>query len=96
MAMSDKIEEKLYQNRYRVDEGCPHVRIDASKVPSEQLKAMVDICPAGCYVEGENGKVEVVPDGCMECGTCRIVFQETGELEWAYPRGGYGILFKFG
>jgi ferredoxin like protein len=96
MAMSEKIEEKLFQNRYRVDEGAPHIRVDAEKVPSEQLKAMVNICPAGCYQNGEDGKVEVVADGCMECGTCRIVCQETGEVTWQYPRGGYGVLFKFG
>ncbi len=91
-----KIEEKLFQNRYKVDEGRPHVRIDPTKVASEQLKAMVNICPAGCYAEAENGGVDVVADGCMECGTCRIVCQETGEVSWEYPRGGYGVLFKFG
>ena len=32
----------------------------------------------------------------MECGTCRVVCAETGEVEWNYPRGGYGVLFKFG
>ncbi|GEO81388.1 ferredoxin family protein [Pararhodospirillum oryzae] len=94
--MTMKIEEKLYQNRYRVFEGEPHVCIDPTKADVEALKAMVNICPAGCYVETEDGKVEVVPDGCMECGTCRIVCQDTGALQWGYPRGGYGVLFKFG
>jgi ferredoxin like protein len=44
----------------------------------------------------EKGCVEVVPDGCMECGTCRILAAGSGDLEWDYPRGGYGVLFKFG
>lgn len=94
--MSQKIEEKLFQNRYRVDAGKPHLKINPEKASINQLKAMVDICPAGCYVQTETGSVDVIPDGCMECGTCRIVCQGTGALSWDYPSGGYGILFKFG
>jgi ferredoxin like protein len=32
----------------------------------------------------------------VECGTCRIIGEPTGDIEWRYPRGGYGALFKFG
>jgi ferredoxin-like protein FixX len=35
-------------------------------------------------------------DGCVECGTCRIIAEATGDIEWNYPRGGYGVSFKFG
>lgn len=95
--MGFKVEEKLYNNRYMVDEGHPHIAIKATgKAPSPQLKSLVTVCPAGCYAEEESGEVVVTPDGCLECGTCRIICAETGELEWNYPRGGYGILFKFG
>ena len=44
----------------------------------------------------EGGQVEVASDGCVECGTCRIVTSGSGELEWNYPRGGFGVLYKFG
>ncbi|MBL3575196.1 ferredoxin family protein [Rhodovulum sulfidophilum] len=94
---SPRMEERLYQNRYQVDEGRPHVKINHQPGgDSEELKALTRICPAGCYSINEEGQVEVAADGCMECGTCRIVCQATGELEWSYPRGGYGVLFKFG
>lgn len=39
--------------------------------------------------------VTVCPAGCYaeeEDGSVAV----TGELKWDYPRGGYGILFKFG
>ena len=36
------------------------------------------------------------PDGCMECGTCRVLCEASGEITWNYPRGGYGVLYKFG
>ena len=90
------LEEKLYQNRYMVDEGRPHIAVKPHTRPSEALLALLKICPAGCYSRTEEGKVEVAPDGCLECGTCRIVCAATGDIEWNYPRGGYGILFKFG
>ena len=44
----------------------------------------------------ETGQVELTADGCLECGTCRVLCEESGEITWNYPRGGYGILFKFG
>ncbi len=96
MTTAPKMEERLYQNRYLVDEGRPHISINQQAEDSPQLKALKSICPAGCYADGPDGRVEIVSDGCMECGTCRIVCQATGEIEWSYPRGGYGVLFKFG
>lgn len=96
MALSAKVEEKLFQNRYLVDAGRPHIKVKAHKVPSASLLAMTTLCPAGCYTRTESGQVEVVADGCLECGTCRIVTRTTGEIEWNYPRGGFGVLYKFG
>ena len=43
-----------------------------------------------------NGRVVLIADGCLECGTCRIICDEHRNVDWEYPRGGYGILFKFG
>ena len=91
-----RMEERLFQNRYLVDEGRPHIQINRAAVDSPQLRSLISICPAGCYTADEDGRVEIASDGCMECGTCRIVCQATGEIEWSYPRGGYGVLFKFG
>lgn len=91
-----RMEERLFQNRYLVDEGRPHININRRAEDSPQLRSLVNICPAGCYVRAEDGRVEIASDGCMECGTCRIVCQATGEIEWSYPRGGFGVLFKFG
>lgn len=94
--MTKSMEERLYQNRYRVDDGRPHIKINPKAEDSPELKSLVTICPAGCYRTNEAGRVEIVADGCMECGSCRIVCQQTGEVEWFWPRGGYGVLFKFG
>ncbi len=91
-----RVEEKLYQNRYVVDSGKPHISISKHQEPSKNLLAMTKICPAGCYSLTETGQVEIAADGCMECGTCRVLCEEAGDISWNYPRGGYGVLFKFG
>jgi len=91
-----KVEDKLFYNRFLVDAGKPHISVRAHLTPSSQLRSLTHLCPAGCYSESDEGKIEIVPDGCLECGTCRIVTSTTGEVEWNYPRGGFGILYKFG
>ncbi|MBA4790358.1 MAG: ferredoxin family protein [Pseudomonadota bacterium] len=91
-----RVEEKLFQNRYLVDAGRPHIRVAPHTKPSANLVAMTRLCPAGCYALTDSGQVEVVPDGCFECGTCRVLCEPSGEIEWNYPRGGFGVLFKFG
>ena len=91
-----KVEEKLYQNRYLVDAGRPHITVHPHEKPSKALLSLTHTCPAGCYSLNGTGQVEITVDGCVECGTCRVVTAGTGEVEWNYPRGGFGILYKFG
>ncbi|MCO5966338.1 ferredoxin family protein [Sinorhizobium meliloti] len=95
-AVAERIEDKLYQNRYLVDTGRPHIKVRPHQSPSPNLLALTRVCPANCYELNESGQVEITPDGCMECGTCRVLCEASGYIEWNYPRGGFGILFKFG
>lgn len=93
-----KIEEKLFQNRYRVDTGRAHIQIRNPELCATQCanQQCAVCCPAGCYTLEGNGRVVLIADGCLECGTCRIVCDEHRNVAWDYPRGGYGVLFKFG
>ena len=91
-----KVEEKLFQNRYLVDAGRPHIKVRPHDTPSKALRSLTYTCPAGCYSLNDKGQVEITVDGCFECGTCRVLTAKTGEIECEYPRGGYGVLFKFG
>ncbi|PKU24636.1 ferredoxin family protein [Telmatospirillum siberiense] len=91
-----KVEEKLFYNRYLVDAGRPHITVRPHDTPSAALLALTRICPAGCYSQADGGQVEIASDGCMECGTCRVLCGESGDIEWNYPRGGFGVLYKFG
>jgi len=90
------VEKKLYTNRYRVDAGRPHIQVKPHDKPSKALLSLTRVCPAGCYSLNDKGHVEITVDGCLECGTCRVLCGPTGEVVWTYPRGGFGVLFKFG
>jgi ferredoxin like protein len=89
-----RVEDKLFHNRYLVDAGHAHIKVRPHTVPSPALLTL--LCPARCHELNDKGQVEVTVDGCVECGTCRIIGEPTGDIEWSYPRGGYGVLFKFG
>ncbi|AMX98860.1 ferredoxin family protein [Mesorhizobium ciceri] len=91
-----RVEDKLYQNRYLVDPGRPHIKVRPHEQPSASLLALTHVCPAKCYELNDKGQVEITADGCMECGTCRVLCEASGEIVWNYPRGGFGVLFKFG
>jgi ferredoxin like protein len=94
--LSVRVENKLFHNRYLVDAGRAHIRVRPHTVPSPALLSLLKACPARCYELNDKGQVEIAVDGCVECGTCRIIGEPTGDIEWSYPRGGYGVLFKFG
>lgn len=92
-----KIEEKLFQDRYRVDAERPHIQIKDAEVCARCRNQQCTVCcPAGCYSREADGSVALATDGCLECGTCRIICDEHRNVAWEWPRGGFGILFKFG
>lgn len=95
-ATTVRVEDKLFQNRYLVDAGRTLICVRPHETPSANLLALTRVCPAKCYEETDTGQVEISADGCMECGTCRVLCEASGEIEWDYPRGGFGVLFKFG
>ncbi|EJC75082.1 ferredoxin-like protein [Rhizobium leguminosarum bv. trifolii WSM2012] len=91
-----RVEDKLYQNRYLVDPSRPHIKVLKYLFPSGNLVALTQVCPAKCYQLNDRGQVTIVSDGCLECGTCRVLCEPEDEIRWKHPRGGFGVLFKFG
>ena len=95
--LNTRIEEKLFQNRYLVDAGRPHIKIASMTSSFSGIEIVGHHLPGRTATRRtRRARSRSLPDGCMECGTCRVVTAETGEVEWNYPRGGYGVLFKFG
>jgi len=90
-----EIKARLGLNAYKLDKES-HIRVD-HRICRErcEIKYCLYVCPAKVYSLGGEGEIEVDYDGCLECGTCLIVCPH-GALEWHYPRGGFGVQYRFG
>lgn len=54
-------------------------------------------CPAQVYRwEEDESAISVAFEGCLECGTCRSGGCPYDNIEMRYPRGGYGVRYRFG
>jgi ferredoxin like protein len=91
------LEKKLSINSYAVDPTRAHIRIIDHVVCLQcERQQCINCCPAACYAPQPDGTVLFSYEGCVECGTCRIVCHEFNNIEWTYPRGGFGIQYRFG
>ena len=91
------IERKLALDMYNVDRNRAHIRIMDRDVCLRCVRQQcINCCPATCYTPQEDGRVLFSYEGCVECGTCRIVCHEFDNIEWTYPRGGFGIQYRHG
>ena len=91
------VPERLTKNRFNLDEQESHIEVNQEIARATGTgKAIVACCPAHVYTEEPDGTISVEYAACLECGTCRVVCSENRNVLWEYPRGGYGILFKFG
>ncbi|MBE3572703.1 MAG: 4Fe-4S dicluster domain-containing protein [Moorella humiferrea] len=91
-----RLEDKLFLNRYQTDKR-PHLRIKDREVCLHcDGRPCTFICPARVYVWNEKeGRIETAYEGCVECGTCRYGCAHDN-IDWRNPRGGFGILYKYG
>lgn len=91
--MSTSIEDKLYTLTFKPDK-------ESHLVPNQDLcrqcadKPCLNFCPAHVY-SWEDDHLAVAFEGCVECGACRIGCPYHS-IAWRYPRGGFGVMYKFG
>jgi len=90
--MSVKIEEKLFTIRYKCDEQSHLIIKNHDSCLSCKHKDCTFFCPEW---DMKDKITSVAFENCIECGTCRIACP-TDNIEWVYPKGGYGITYKFG
>jgi ferredoxin like protein len=91
------LERKLAIDSYNVDPNRAHIRIiDHDTCLQCERQQCINCCPAACYAPQPDGRVIFSYEGCVECGTCRIVCNEFDNIAWTYPRGGFGIQYRFG
>ena len=88
-----RIEDLLNNNVWDVDYE-PHIKVDYSKCVKCDWKPCIRLCPAECYTMVDD-RILFSYEGCLECGTCRIMCPENA-IEWDYPKSGRGIHYRFG
>ena len=88
-----KIDDKLALNLFHVDNE-PHLKIDPAICDECLHRVCTRVCPVENFVVNDDDKVVLSWEGCLECGTCRVAC-DRGAITWDYPRGGYGISYRF-
>lgn len=89
------VDAKLGINKFNVDEDNPHIVI-RPQADKQTLALLTQACPAGLYKAQEDGSVRFDYAGCLECGTCRILGLSSALEKWEYPRGTFGVEYRFG
>lgn len=89
------VAERTAVDKYELDENCPHIEVDNKYcAQSCTTRPCLTICPAGVYSD-KDGEVIAEWAACLECGTCRFACGKDGGLAWQYPRGGFGISYRY-
>lgn len=88
--------ELLGLNRFNVDEEEPHIVLDKQACRNCKTKPCLLVCPAVLYKLDNNGDITFDYAGCLECGTCRVMCANKGIIRWVYPRGTFGVNFRYG
>jgi len=86
------IDDRLFLNTYNADTVSHLIIKDQSVCALCIDKPCTIICPARVY-EHKDDKITVGFEGCLECGACRISCPYSN-IDWNYPRGGFGIQFR--
>jgi ferredoxin like protein len=89
------IDNKLALDRFVLDKQNPHITINKEYEDEEEIKLLVMACPAGLY-SYEDGKLAFNHEGCLECGTCRVLSKGKVVKSWSYPMGGFGVEYRQG
>ena len=95
MSAPVNVDVKLGINKFNVDEENPHI-IVKSQPDMQTLLLLTKACPAGLYKKQDDGSVRFDYAGCLECGTCRILGLDSVLDKWEYPRGTFGVVYRYG
>lgn len=87
--------EHLSRNEFRTSHRA-HIIVDTSVCGGCESRACLWACPAALFVEQEDGGILFNYEQCYECGTCDLLCDGEGALQWSYPPGGMGVIFHHG
>lgn len=88
------VDDKLGTNLFRVDEEHAHITVRQDRVDEREIHKLLLACPAHLYTLDEEGRLQFSYEGCLECGTCRVLCHKTLIREWDYPENGKGVQYR--
>ncbi len=89
------VDDKLGFVKFNTNENESHIIINEDFKDEKEIQRLVKACPAGLY-HYEDGKLTFNHEGCLECGTCRVLSGGKGVKSWTHPKSGYGVEFHQG
>lgn len=89
------VDDKLGFDKFVTDEHESHIQINEDYHDEAEIKRLVMACPANLY-HYDNGKLVFSHEGCLECGTCRVISGGKGVKSWKHPKGAMGVEFHQG
>jgi ferredoxin like protein len=89
------VDDLLMSLKYFTDEQEAHLQLIDPEACVSCDQPCLYFCPVGAYQKQEDGHVVVASQSCIECGSCRLACPHNN-VRWKYPRGGFGVAYKFG
>ena len=87
-----KTDDKLALNLFHVAAE-PHIHVNSQICAQCPHKLCTYICPVENYTIVD-GEVVFSWEGCLECGTCRVVCDQEA-IVWDYPPGSFGVIYRY-
>ncbi len=89
------IDNLLMSIKYFTDEQESHLQLVNPETCVSCDQPCLYFCPVGAYQKQADGHVVIAFQSCIECGSCRLMCPHKN-VNWKYPRGGFGVAYKFG
>jgi ferredoxin like protein len=91
--VDDQLDLRLATLVFRADPE-PHIVVQTDLCLDCAERPCLFACPARLFV-WEGGQMVFTCEGCLECGSCRVVCHREA-VSWRYPRGGFGVRYRWG
>lgn len=90
------VDTKLSTDKFYIDEESAHIILKKEGIDMDEFRKLMLACPAGIYKLDREGEIHFDYAGCLECGTCRILCGSTILEKWEFPRGTFGVEYRYG
>ena len=91
--MNISIEDQLGLISFEVDKE-KHIKVETSICRQCIDKPCLRFCPSKRFTL-EKEKLCMIMRDALECGCCKFACPK-GAVDFSYPRGGYGVYYKYG